>query len=325
MAPQTFDVLGGYKIPAIGYGTYTITDEKELEDALEVALETGYRHIDTATLYKNEHIIGRVLKKWFDSGKLKREDIFVTTKLPGSVAPERVEIYIKKSLEQLQLDYVDLYLIHFPMCIKPPEPGKPFSFEFGHTDLVATWKKLEEQVDLGRTKTIGVSNFNKEQVGRIISNSRIKPASNQVELHVYLQQPELVQYCQDNGIVVVSYFSLANPGINQYLEKQGIPTRPNQGHVLKDATIKQIADKHNKSAAQVLLKFLLQKNIAVIPKSVTESRIKENFDLFSFTLDNDDIKAINGLDRGEKGRLSDMALSPAVFDHPEYPFPKPTK
>jgi len=324
MAPQTFDLLGAYKIPVIGLGTFTVTDEGELVNALNVALETGYRHIDTAQLYQNEHIIGKVLKGWFDSGKLKRKDVFITTKLPGSgVHPDRVERYLKQSLEKLQLDYVDLYLIHFPICTKEPQPGSQiFLMEPEPTDLIATWKKLEEQVDLGRTKTIGVSNFNKEQVGRIVANSRIKPASNQVELHAYLQQPELVKYCQDNGIVVVSYSSLGNPGINAWLQKLGRPARPGYGDILKDKTVKQIAERHDKSSAQVLLKFLLQKNIAIIPKSVTNQRIKDNFNLFNFTLNKDDLKALENLDKGEEGRLNDMAIVPAFLDHPEYPFPK---
>lgn len=263
-----------------------------------------------------------MLKKWFNSGKLKREDIFITTKLPPQgVHPDRVEQFTKLSLEKLQLDYIDLYIIHFPMFQEKPG-DKYLVGEVGPTDLLATWKKLEEQVDLGRVKSIGVSNFNEEQVGRIISNSRIKPASNEIELHVYLQQPQLVKYCQDNGIVVVSYFSLGNLGYVQLEEKRGKKTTLGFGKVLTDPTVLQIADKHKRSPAQILLKFLVQKNIAVIPKSVTPGRIKENISLFDFILDKDDIKALEGLDKGEEGRLLRFDFRNGIVDHPEYPFPR---
>jgi len=317
MAIPSFEIVGGYKFPAVGFGTFTITDEKDLEEALDVALETGYRHIDTAYIYENEHIIGRVLKKWFDSGKLKREDIFITTKLPANgVNPDRVEHFLQTSLKNLQLDYVDLYLIHFPVCLGQ-EGGDPEP-----TDHISTWKKLEEQVDAGRTKAIGLSNFNKDQVKRIIENSRIKPAANQVELHVYLQQPELVKYCQENGVVVTSYFSLGNPGLVKWIEKRGAkPSAIMQNVIiLEDAAVKRIADRHNKSPAQVLLKYLLQKNISVIPKSITATRIKENINLFDFTLDGDDLSALEALDQGEKGRRGRFDMNPAYLKHPEYPF-----
>lgn len=323
MTVPTLDLLSGQKIPIVGLGTLNNVDEKELENALDAALEIGYRHIDTAYYYDNEHMIGKVLKKWFDSGKLKREELFITTKLPGpGIHPDKVEIYLKGSLEMLQLDYVDLYLIHFPIRTTEIKEGGGFStVQPLPTDHIATWKKLEEQVDLGRTKNIGVSNFNQEQIGRIIANSRIKPASNQVELHVYLQQPELVKYCQDNGIVVVSYSTFCNPGANKWRIEKRLPLRDIR-KPLDDAIVKKIAEKHKKSTAQILLKFALQNNIAVIPKSVTPNRLKENFDVFDFTLDQQDIKMLETLDQGEGGRLSKLDFNPLFLSHPEYPYPR---
>ncbi|KAL1509385.1 hypothetical protein ABEB36_004137 [Hypothenemus hampei] len=301
MASQYFTLTDGHKLPPIGLGTFTITNEQELETALDVALETGYRHIDTALFYRNEHIIGKVLKKWFNSGKLKREDVFVTTKLPGCQPPEKVEFYVKKSLEDLQLDYIDLYLIHSPICFDI-DSNLPFNkMKLLPSDLVATYKKMEELVERGLCKTIGISNFNQRQVKKILDNAKIIPATNQVELHIYLQQPELVKFCQDNGIVMVSYLTFGNPGLGKWLESNNMPAR-NYPDILNDPTVKKIADKHKKTTAQVLLKFMIQKNIAVIPKSVTPSRIRENFNIFDFTLDKADITEMEKLDKGEAGR-----------------------
>ncbi|ENN70232.1 aldose reductase [Dendroctonus ponderosae] len=325
MAAPSLKLLNGFQLPLVGLGTFTVTDEKALETSLNTALESGYRHIDTATVYNNEHIIGKVLKAWFDSGKLKRQEVFITTKLPpAGLHPDRLEEYLLKSLELLQVDYVDLYLIHLPIHIQSfggastnlaasqPQP----------TDHLAVWKKLEEQVDLGRTRAIGVSNFNQSQVKRVFENARIKPAANQVELHIYLQQPELVDYLQANGIVPVSYFSLGNPGINEFLVKNGRPPRNVGSELLDDPVVREIATKHGKTSGQVLLKYLVQKKIAVIPKSVTPSRIRENIGLFDFQLDAADVGALQALDKGEAGRRSTMAFNQAIVDHPEYPFPR---
>lgn len=317
MSVPTLNLVNGAKIPMVGLGTFLVTDEKLLEVALDSALEAGYRHIDTATVYQNEHIIGKVLKKWFSSGKLKRDDVFITTKIPrDGVHPDNVEEFINTSLKKLQLDYVDLYLIHFPMYVtktgnkQEPQP----------TDLVGTWKKMEDQVYLRRTRAIGVSNFNKEQVSRILANSRIKPAALQVELHVYLQQPELVKYCQDNGLVVVSYSSLGNPGRTEKAIREG---RSAKEDLLKDPIANKIAQKHERSVGQILLKFLLQRNIVVIPKSTTPSRIKENISLFDFTLDSSDISALQELDQGEDGRRTLFDFDKTHTEHPEYPFRRP--
>ncbi|KAG5869703.1 hypothetical protein JTB14_033300 [Gonioctena quinquepunctata] len=326
MAAKIFmDMPGGAKMPALGLGTWMSTDEAELENALNVALETGYRHIDTAYVYENEAIIGRVLKQWLSSGKLRREELFITTKLPiCGTHEDRVEIFIKKSLENLQLDYLDLYLIHFPIgtnyvegCVVTP----PDQMKLEKSDHFAIWKKMEEQVAAGRTKNIGISNFNKNQIEKIIGSAKIKPSCLQVELHVSLQQKDLVDFCHQNGLVVVAYSPLGSPGYNKFLTNIGQEAKP-LPNMLQSPVIKNIAEKYKKSSGQVMLRFLLQRSIVPIPKSVTAARIKENIDVFDFSLDAEDMKKLEALNIGEEARVCDFNFFPILKDHPEWPFPK---
>ncbi|XP_050510178.1 1,5-anhydro-D-fructose reductase-like isoform X4 [Diabrotica virgifera virgifera] len=315
---MSLTMIGGVKIPIVGLGTWQATNEEELEAAVEAALETGYRHIDTAAAYQNEHVIGKVLNKWLTSGKLKREDIFITTKLPFThIHPDMVESALKESLKKLQLDYVDLYLVHFPVHIKVIEPGKPL--ETLPTDHLAVWKKMEEQVDAKRTRTIGLSNFSVKQIDRIVKNCRIQPVNTQVELHVYFQQKKLRDYCKNHNIVVVSYGSLGSPGLNNMYKRFGgdveVPS------LLADPVVTRIAEKHNRPTSHVLLRYLTQNDIVVIPKSVKPERVRQNFNFSDFTLDAEDLKALEGLDKEEKGRLFNMnLLMPTLKDHPEYPY-----
>ncbi|CAG9837175.1 unnamed protein product [Diabrotica balteata] len=310
---------GGLNMPTVGLGTWEARDDSEIETALNAALELGYRHIDTAAAYGNEHVIGKVLKKWFDSGKLSRDDLFIVTKLPApGIHPDRVEKYLTKSLADLQLDYLDLYLIHFPVGIKEGE-GPP---QFEKEEHKALWQNMEKQVDAGRTKTIGLSNFNVKQIDKFLKFARIKPACNQIELHVFLQQPELVQFCQKNNIVVTAYSPLGNPGYNTFLKRIGVEERTDLVNVLTNPIITEIAKKHNRSNAQVALRFLIQKNTVVIPKSVNPARIKSNFELYDFSLDDADMKKIETLDIGEAARIVDWRVYPKIDEQPEYPFAK---
>lgn len=216
----------GQNIPTIGLGTWRAPNE-EVERAVTQALEIGYRHIDTATAYVNEKAIGNVLAEWLSSGKLNREDIFICTKLPPIANRERdVLRYLKQSLSDLQLDYVDLYLVHTPFAV--PETTGPFLTDESGNCIVDTeskledvWRKMEELVDLGLTKSIGVSNFNQSQIQRILSGCRIRPSMLQIELHIYLQQHDLVEFCQNEGLAVTAYSPLGSKGIGDIYKLLG--------------------------------------------------------------------------------------------------------
>ncbi|GJQ78284.1 hypothetical protein Trydic_g22126 [Trypoxylus dichotomus] len=307
---------GNRQMPALGYGTWQGSGD-DLEKGLEIALETGYRHIDTAARYQNEEIIGRVLKKWFDSGKLKREDLFITTKLaPSDMRPDNVEERLRESLRKLQLDYVDLYLIHFPIPIVINGSEAYGDPNITYLDI---WKKMEDQVDAGLTKTIGVSNFSLQKVNNILKNCRIKPANNQVEMHVYFQQRELVDFCTKNGVTIVAYAPIGTRGYNTAMKNYGRPTKV-LPDLLRDEVVNKIAQKHTKTPAQVLIRFLLQVGVSTIPKSVTPSRIKENFNVFDFTLDEEDMKALRSLDKDTEGRISDFKGWGRLEEHPHFEF-----
>lgn len=300
------------------------TDEKELETALNAALEAGYRHIDTAIVYENEPLIGRILKGWFSSGRLRREELFITSKLPISgLHEDRVDMFIKKSLENLQLDYLDLYLIHFPVASNYVgyDTTPPDQFKLNPVDHRLVWKKMEEQVDAGRTKAIGLSNFNENQIQNILKSCRIQPACLQIEVHLFLQQKELVNFCHQNNILVVAYSPLGNPGYNKFLTFVGQKEKQLPS-VMENPIVRSIAEKYNKSPGQVLLRFLIEKNIIPIPKSVSPKRIRENIDIFDFSLDNEDIQKLENVDRGEKSRICDFSFFPPLLESADFPFPK---
>lgn len=316
-AVEKFKLSSGYDIPAVGLGTFRLT---EVEESITNALEIGYRHIDTAFYYRNEAAIGSALQKWFQKGG-KREDLFITSKLPFHAnRPESVEKYLKKSLTDLKLEYVDMYLIHAPWGIKEgdgfdkKEGSGPAVFEV--VDHVALWRKMEEQVTAGRVKSIGLSNFNQTQILNVYEKAKIKPSNLQVESHAYFRQTELREFCKKYNIVMTAYAPLGSPSSAQKLQKGT--------SLLESSEIKEIAVKYNKTTAQILLRHVIQTGLVAIPKSSNKIRQKENFDIFSFSLSEVDVEVINKLDKGERGRIyNHLGLDKDLYKHPQYPISNP--
>ncbi|XP_077285642.1 1,5-anhydro-D-fructose reductase-like isoform X1 [Arctopsyche grandis] len=314
----------GAAMPALGFGTWQATDE-ELESALNNALECGYRHIDTALVYENEAVIGKVLKQWLDSGRLKREDLFVVTKLPPSGNhPCLVRKFFTQSLDALQLEYLDLYLIHTPFAFKYVEGNLHPTNEDGeflvdiNTDHIAIWREMEKLQDEGLAKAIGLSNFNERQIKRICDNARVKPSNLQVELHVYFQQRPLVEFCKQRNITITAYSPLGSRGITSFMKKLGFDR--DFPDLLSNPVILEIAKKYGKSAGQILLRHIVQRGIAAIPKSTNQERMKQNIDIFDFELSPEDITKVDNLDLGEDGRVCDFAFFKGLNKHPEFPF-----
>ncbi|KAE8747131.1 hypothetical protein FOCC_FOCC006129 [Frankliniella occidentalis] len=310
-------------MPLLGYGTWQAAAE-ELEAAVDAALRCGYRHIDTAAFYVNEASIGKVIQEmWIETGKVTREELFLVTKLPPArMRAASVRPTLDKCLRELRTDYVDLFLVHTPFGLHERGDELLPRGEDGNawldleTDHVAIWKAMEEEVDAGRAKAIGVSNFNQRQIQRILDNCRIKPANLQVELHVYMQQRPLVEFCQENGITVTAYSPLGSPGSERIYNSVGMDvTFPD---LIANPVVVEIASRLNKTTAQVLLRHIVQRGIVAIPKSTNEERIAQNIQLFDFELSAEDMAKLDALDRGEDGRIIDMKFVLGVENHPEY-------
>jgi len=258
----------GNTIPQLGFGVFQIEPENTAE-AVSKALEIGYRHIDTAEMYGNEKEVGEAIR---DSG-LNRGDVYVTSKLNNSFhEPQDAREAFDKTLSELGFDYVDLFLIHWPLPT------------VGNGDFASTWKALEEFKNDGRARSIGVSNFQIEHLERLASETHTVPAVNQIEVHPYFTNEAVREYGREHGIATEAWSPIA------------------KGRVLDDPTITQIAEKVGKTPAQVVLRWHIQRGDIIFPKSVTPSRMQENFELFDFELESGDMNEISALDRGEDGR-----------------------
>uniref|UniRef100_T1JXD3 NADP-dependent oxidoreductase domain-containing protein n=1 Tax=Tetranychus urticae TaxID=32264 RepID=T1JXD3_TETUR len=305
----------GNQIPVFGLGTWK-SKPGEVKNAVKFALlEAGYRHIDCALVYQNEDEVGQALKEVFGSGSLKREDVFITSKCWNSYhSRAKVTEACKLSLKNLGLDYLDLYLIHFPVGVQ--EGGSMFPEDAegkmirSDVDYLETWKGMEDVHKAGLSKSIGISNFNSEQIKRILDNCEIKPVTNQIEVHPYLTQEPLIDFCLKNGIAVTAYSPLGSPDRPW--------AKPEDPSLLDDPKIKEIAKKHGKTSAQVLLRYANQRGLIVIPKSVTPTRIAENIDIFDFELAPEEIATINSFNRNWRA----VAFN-TYAGHPYHPFTIP--
>jgi len=256
----------GQKIPQFGFGVFLIKPE-ETEQAVDSALKAGYRHIDTAQMYGNEAEVGEAIRK----SELDRTDVFVTTKLNnGAHLPNDARQAFDDSLKALGFDYVDLFLIHWPV---PSRYGG---------DFVSTWKTLEEFYREGRARSIGVSNFQPHHLRRLHTETEIRPAVDQIEVNPYLTQDDVRSFCAEHEIAVEAWSPIA------------------RGNALQDPTIEAIARKYGKTTAQTILRWHIERGDIIFPKSVTDGRIKENIDIFDFELSGEDVEAISTLNRNQR-------------------------
>lgn len=260
---QTVKLNNGVEMPILGFGVFQIPDEKECEKAVLEAIESGYRLIDTAASYMNETAVGNAIKK---SG-VPREEFFITTKIwVQDIGYEKTMKAFEKSLNKLQLEYLDLYLIHQP-----------------YGDIFGSWRAMQELVQQGKIRAIGVANFHPDRVMDLIVNSGFAPAVNQIETHPFLQQTEAQQFLEENNVQIQSWGPFAE----------------GKNNIFQNEVLLSIGEKYNKSVAQVVLRWLTQRGVVVIPKSVKKERMQENFNIFDFQLSDEDMQAIAALDTNQ--------------------------
>lgn len=259
----TITLSNGIKMPSIGLGTWQVKDKQEGINAVKSAIKAGYKAIDTAVVYQNEEAVGEGLKQ---SG-INRDELFVTTKVYNDMQGyEETHQSFKESLERLNLDYVDLYLIHWPITEKYHE----------------TWRAMEEIYESGKAKAIGISNFHPQHIEDLMTTAKIKPMINQIERHPNLNQNELIAYCKERDIAITAYSPLGH------------------GQLLEHPVIKHIGEAHNKSVAQVILRWDVQNGITAVPKSVNADRIAANITIFDFELTEEEMKQIDSLHTDER-------------------------
>lgn len=285
------------EMPMVGLGLWK-AGPGEVTNVVYEAIKAGYRHLDGAAAYGNEKEVGAGIKKALDEGICKREELFVVSKLWNNYhKKEHVPLAMQKTLDDLGLDYLDLYLVHFPVALNfvpieqeyPPPDWNKCTLEF--VSFRETWEAMEALKESGKAKHIGVSNITCQMMMDIFSYAKQKPEVNQVELHLYLQQPELVAFCQANGVAVTSYSTFGAIG---YV---GIGFATADQDCLKDPVVLEVSKAHGKSPAQICLRYMVQQGISVIPKSTRVERLNENKDVFSFELTADEMSKLAALDK----------------------------
>jgi alcohol dehydrogenase (NADP+) len=294
---RTLGFDNGDQMPILGLGTWK-AEPNDVYAAVKAAIGMGYRHIDCSPLYGNEPEIGQALAECFDEGIVQREDMWITSKLwNDSHAPDDVQPALERTLAALRLDYLDLYLIHWPIAFNKgvafPESGADY-IALDELPISETWEGMEGAHRMGLCRHLGVSNFSLVKTKSLLDTADVKPEVNQIELHPYLQQPELVDFCQSRGVHVTAYSSLGSLDRPDELKGEAEPV------LLDDPTVGAIADRLGARPAQVLLAWAIGRNIAVIPKSVNPTRMDQNLAAVDALLSHEDMEAITALDRGRR-------------------------
>ncbi|XP_058434652.1 aldo-keto reductase family 1 member C1 isoform X2 [Marmota monax] len=275
---QYVQLSDGHFIPRLGFGTYKLKEvpNSKTVEATKIAIEAGFRHIDCAYVYQVEEEVGLAVRSKIEDGTVKREDIFYTSKLWSTFHhPNLVQSCLERSLKKLRFDYVDLYLIHFPIAMKPGEELYPKDENgkiiYDSLDLCATWEAMEKCKDAGLAKSIGVSNFNRRQLEMILNKPglKYKPVCNQVECHVYHNQRKLLDFCKSKDIVLVAYGALGTQRYKEWVDQ-------NSPVLLDDPVLGALAKKHKRSPALIALRYQLQRGVVVLAQSLKENEIKEN-------------------------------------------------
>lgn len=304
----------GNKMPMVGLGTWN-AQGKQLKESIITAIDCGYRHIDTASNYRNEALVGEAISECIAAGLCKREDLFITTKLwnnshrRGSVCRA-----LRKSLEIMQLDYVDLYLIHYPIAYQEGDSLSPIDSRgkliTTDCDYLETWLGMEDARLAGLARSIGVSNFNASQLARLLTDESVQivPVINQVECHPFLNQHKLSRFCRAHGIGITAYSPLGSPG------RLGVHS-PRELRLIENEIVVSLAKKYIRPAAQILISYQLKRNIAVIPKAIQSPHIISNLDALTLNLTVDDVSRLDSLNRNYRFQAFERCM-----DHKYYPF-----
>ncbi len=304
-------VAQGQTIPALGLGTWK-ANKGEVAAAVGEAIKIGYRHIDCAPIYMNEQEVGTALNTALKAGQVKREELWITSKLWNNAHAEKhVRPALEKTLRELQLDYLDLFLIHWPVHFQPNVlfPRRPEEFLASTAIPVGeTWQAMEKLVEKGLCRYIGVCNFHLARLQELKAQAGIQPLLNQIELHPYLQQTEMLDYCRANDVLLTAFSPLGSGDRPVALKKADEPS------LLTHPVIVEIAAKHRISAGQVLLAWALARGTVAIPKSVRPERLRENLAAADLSLDAADLQAIQGLERGYR------FVDGAFFQSPGSPY-----